>query len=235
MTKPREAFLAALKRFFARRGRTKHIYSDNARTFVSASRKLRELHKLTTSPESSIRDYLTHEQVTWHFIPPRTPHFGGIWESAVKSMKGHLLKIVGNYVLTFEAMNTYLIEIEPSRPITLISSDPNGLTVLIPSHFLIGDMLTSIPEKDVTDIVQNRLSMWQHVEQLPQHFWTRWHRDYLNHLTVRSKWHTKEPTRMRIGDLVIVKEDHVSPFSWPLGRITALHPGDDRENNKRIL
>ena len=147
-----EAFLAALKRFFARRRRAKHIYSDNARTFVGTSR---ELHNLTTSPESSIRDYLTHEQVTWHFIPPRAPHFGGIWKAAVKSMKGHLLKIVGNNVLTFEAMNTYLIEIEAilnSRPITTISSDPNDLTALTPSHFLIGDVLTSIPEKDVTDI-----------------------------------------------------------------------------------
>ena len=60
-------------------------------------------------------------------------------------MKKHLIKIVGNQLLTFEAMNMYLIEIEAIlnfRPITPISSDPNDLTALIPSHFLIGDVLT---------------------------------------------------------------------------------------------
>ncbi|CAD1470759.1 unnamed protein product, partial [Heterotrigona itama] len=41
--------------------------------------------------------------------------------------------------------------------------------------------------------------------------------------------HTKEPTELWIGSLVIViKEDHASPFCWPLGRIAALHPGNDQ-------
>ena len=168
-----EAFLAALKRFLARRGKAKHIYSDNGRTFVSANRGLRELYKLLTSAEPIIRDHITLEQVTWHFTPPRAPHFGGIWEAAVKSMKGHLVKMIGSHLLTFEAMNTYLIEIEAilnSRPITLISSDLNDLTALTPSHLLIGDVLTKIPERDVTDMATNRLSMWQHVQHLRQHF-----------------------------------------------------------------
>ena len=144
-----EAFLAALKRFFVRRRKARHIHSDNAKTFIGANRELRELCNLTSNT-ADIRDYLTREQVRWHFIPPRAPHFGGIWEAAVKSMKKHLTKIVGNQLLTFETMNTYLIEIEAilnSRPITPLSSDPNDLTALTPSHFLIGDVLTSIPER----------------------------------------------------------------------------------------
>ena len=175
-----EAFLAALKRFFARRGKASHLFSDNAKTFVGANRELREVHsQLANDTSAIIRDYLTREQVTWHFIPPRAPHFGGIWEAAVKSMKKHLLKIIGNQLLTFETMNTYLIEIEAilnSRPITPISSNPNDLAALTPSHFLIGDVLTSTAEKSVTGVT-NSLSMWQHVRQ---HFWTRWHKDYLN-------------------------------------------------------
>lgn len=41
------------------------------------------------------------------------------------------------------------------------------------SHFLIGDVLTSISEKDVIDIATKNLNMWQHVRQLRQHFWTQ--------------------------------------------------------------
>ena len=46
-----EAFIACLKRFFARRGISKNIYSDNATNFVGASRELSELHKLFQTKE----------------------------------------------------------------------------------------------------------------------------------------------------------------------------------------
>jgi hypothetical protein len=36
-----ESFIAALKRFMARRGLTDHIYSDNGDMFVGASRELK--------------------------------------------------------------------------------------------------------------------------------------------------------------------------------------------------
>ena len=58
-------------------------------------------------------------------------------------------------------MNTYLIEIEAilnSHPIKHISSDPNDQTALTPSHFLIGDVLTNIPERDVTDVATNGIA-----------------------------------------------------------------------------
>ena len=48
----------------------------------------------------------------WKFIPERAPHFGGIWESSVKSLKTHLRRIVGNVKLTFEEFTTVLAEIE---------------------------------------------------------------------------------------------------------------------------
>ena len=50
--------------------------------------------------------------VQWKFIPERAPHFSGIWESAVKSMKTHLRRIVSNVKLTFEEFSTVLAQIE---------------------------------------------------------------------------------------------------------------------------
>ncbi|XP_043262441.1 uncharacterized protein LOC122403152 [Colletes gigas] len=208
-----EAFLAALKRFFARRGKAAHMFSDNVKTFVAAARELRELHRsfiqVTTNPV--IREYMVTEQINWHFIPPRAPHFGGIWEAAVKS---HLIIVVGKTVLTFEAMNTYLVEIKSilnSRPITPLSSDSRDLSALTPSHFLIGDVTANIPEPIVPQLPANRLKMWSHVQQMRQHFWTRWHKEYLHQLNVRSKWHNNKPVDVKIGTLVIVKEDHLPP------------------------
>lgn len=86
-----EAFLVSLVRFISRRGPCSHIYSDNGTNFVGANKVLHSYF----SPErvqSTIEDSL---KIQWHFIPPSTPHFGGVWEVTVKSAKRHLLKVNG--------------------------------------------------------------------------------------------------------------------------------------------
>ena len=79
----------------------------------------------------------------------------------MKSFKRHLRRVAGNELLTFENLNTLIIEIESvlnSRPLTPISSDPNDLLVLTPGHFLIGDALRSFRERDFRDTSSNRLA-----------------------------------------------------------------------------
>ena len=188
-----EAFIASLKRFFSRRGISRTIHSDNATNFVGASRELAELYNLFESDEhkKTVNKFLIQQKVTWNFIPPRSPHFGGLWEAAVKSSKHHLFRTVGDTLLTFEQLETFIIEIEGilnSRPISPMSPDPNDLQPLTPGHFLIGGPLMSFPQMDLTDINSNRLSSWQHAQKLRQHFWKRWQKEYLHQLTVRSKW-----------------------------------------------
>ena len=64
------------------------------------------------------------------FIPQQAPHFGGLWEAAVKSMKTHLKKVVGNVKLTNEEMSTLLVQIEAclnSRPLVSIPNDDDRI------------------------------------------------------------------------------------------------------------
>ncbi|XP_046382360.1 uncharacterized protein LOC124153308 [Ischnura elegans] len=226
-----EAFLGALKRFTSRRGKCSDIYSDNGTHFVGANRELKDLKKVFSSKshQERLHHYSSSQGINWHFIPPRSPHFGGLWEAAVRSLKYHLRRIVGNASLTYEETYTYLTMIEAclnSRPITQMSSDPNDLNPLTPGHFLIGDALTAIPDPNMIDIPVNRLSRWQHVTRMQQHFWSRWHKEYLSSLQVRPKW-TREAPSMQQGDLVLIKEDNLPPLRWSLGRIVQLHPGED--------
>ena len=187
-----EAFIASLKRLFSRRGKSKTIYSDNGKNFVGANRELNELYQLLLSSEhnKNVQQFLMSERITWHFIPPGAPHFGGLWEAAVKSFKHHLLRTVGDTLLTYEQFQTCIIEIEAilnSRPISPMSSDPNDFRPLTPGHILIGGPLTSFPQIDLSDTGSNRLSAWEHAQKMREHFWKRWHKEYLNQLIVRSK------------------------------------------------
>jgi len=108
------AFINALNRFFDRRGISITIYTDNATNFVGANRKMKEWSDLFHSEQNKkkVHDALTDLGVQWRLIPPRSPHFGGLWEAAVKSMKHLLQKTVGNAHLRFEELSTVLTRAE---------------------------------------------------------------------------------------------------------------------------
>lgn len=185
-----EAFMTALKRFFARRGVSSHIYSDNGGNFIAASKELKTIYEFMKENHKQIKDELVNQKVNWHFIPPHSLNFGGLWESAVKSCKRHLMTVTQGLIYTFEEYYTLLVEIEGvlnSRPLVPVSSDPNDYTALTPAHFLLGDSLTRIAEVDYLDCPDTRLSRWQHIQKLRQHFWKRWHREYLQQLQTRTR------------------------------------------------
>ncbi|GFV75166.1 integrase catalytic domain-containing protein [Trichonephila clavipes] len=131
-----EAFLAALKWFVARRGRPIEIHNDNGQNFVGANNELRKILKaLFKGKMEEIMDFLSKEQIKWNFNPPSTPHFGGLWEAGVKSLKHHLKRLIGNSILSHEEFLTLVVQIEAvlnSRPICPLSKDPNDVETLTP-------------------------------------------------------------------------------------------------------
>ena len=143
-----EAFLAALRHFIARRGKPRTICSDNGTNFQGAASELHALYKMLQSASlmATVHDFLATEGCEWKFIP-HGPHFGGLWEAAVKPMKYHLRRTLGSQVATYEELRTLLAEIESclnSRPLCALSDDPFNPTYLSPGHFLIGEPLTQM-------------------------------------------------------------------------------------------
>ncbi|XP_070851469.1 uncharacterized protein [Drosophila suzukii] len=75
-------FLWALQRFIGRRGFCQHLYSDCGTNFISSDKSL----KLWTNEfykgiEETVVPELTRRNIQWHFNPPHSPNFGGLWES----------------------------------------------------------------------------------------------------------------------------------------------------------
>lgn len=89
-----DAFLNAFKRFISRRGKPADVFSDNGTNFIGAHRELEELRNLFSQEEhkDKIINKTASDRIRWHFIPPRAPHFSGLWEAAVKSFKGQFLQ-----------------------------------------------------------------------------------------------------------------------------------------------
>ena len=226
-----QAFIAALRRFISRRGKPSLIWSDNGTNFTGASRELRDFYDFLKqqSTQQDISEFCSCQGIHWKFIPEHAPHFGGIWEAAVKSMKMHLRRIISNVKLTFEELYTVLTQIESclnSRPLVPLPSDDDGIEVLTPGHFLIGRPLESLPDPAFSYRPLSLLSRWYLCQALVRHFWQRWSSEYLSSLRRYVKWH--HPSRnIQVGDVVVLLEDNVSPAKWPLARVVATHPGRD--------
>ena len=109
-----EAFIACLKCFIARSGKPSSIWSDHGTNFVGANRILKDLQAflLFTKTKEAVCNFCSTQDIKWHFIPERSPHFGGLREAAVKSFKTDLSRVIGNSKLNFEEMCTVLTQIE---------------------------------------------------------------------------------------------------------------------------
>jgi hypothetical protein len=225
-----QGFLAAFKRFVARRGHCSVLWSDNGTNFVGASKELKKIFANERAlTNSEVATALANNQTDWHFIPPHAPNFGGIWEAGIKSTKFHLKRVIGDTILTYEELSTVLSQIEAclnSRPLSKATSDSSDPVPLTPSHFLVGQPLVVIPDCNYEYKPLGNLRRWQLTQRLLQNFWRRWSNEYLTQFFQRYKWteHSVEP---KIGDVVIIKEDNLPPAQWLYGIVIQLHPGKD--------
>ena len=160
-----EGFLAALRCFVVRRGCPETLATDNGTNFRDAQKELKDLYDLLQAPktQNAVNRYCTTQHTKWTHMPARSPHFGGLWEAAVKSMKLLLAKVVGSHNLFIDELYSITVEIKAilnSRPLTpLDSAQDDGIEVFTPGHFLVGKALKSVPAPDLSTR-KYHLSRW---------------------------------------------------------------------------
>ncbi|KAL7724701.1 hypothetical protein ACLKA6_018887 [Drosophila palustris] len=145
-----------------RRGPLIKLYCDNATNFVGSARILQNLADSMDVQDECLREYAAAHRFEFVFIPPRAPHFGGLWEAAVKSAKHLMVRAIGNALLREDEMQTVLVEVEAvlnSRPLIADSSSPNDGKVITPAHLLIGTTLARLPPASGQPKIEGNLGL----------------------------------------------------------------------------
>ena len=210
-------FLLAFRRFVSRRGLPKTVFSDNAKTFKSASTELLKLYG-SNSPY-------------WRLSVPRAPWWGGWWERMVRNMKVSLKKTIGLKSLERTELETLLTEVEAclnSRPLTFVGDDIDNGHPLTPSHFLLGrgshlDKVSCEPSLDVSpELIKEKSKA---LEGRCDMFWKQWQDEYLKHLPLPKR--RDKFGKLEVGSVVLIREDNCPRLQWPMGVVERLIPGKD--------
>ena len=131
----------------------------------------------STSTQEQLQHWAFTRSCEWHTSPSRAPHFGGLWESAVKSMKRLLKKSLSEQILRVDELQTYLLEaaaVMNSRPMAPESSETHssdGVAPLTPAHFLTGGPVTALPSDPDPAKSYSYSKRWSYLQRLTTDLW----------------------------------------------------------------
>ncbi|XP_067260302.1 uncharacterized protein [Chanodichthys erythropterus] len=221
-----DSFLMALRRFIARRGTPAQLWSDRGTNFRGGERELREAYA-ALAPD--LQRHLARQKIHFCFNPPSAPHFGGVWEREVRSVKSALYTVLGSQSVAEEVLMTVLLEVEAilnSKPLGYVSSDVADIDPVTPSSLLMGRPDGSLPQVIYPESEMLSRRRWRHSQILADRFWSRFIRDYLPSLQTRHKWRASPPDLQEDTYVMIV--DPQSPRGlWPVGKVVQTHLSPD--------
>ena len=180
------------------------------------------------------------------FILAASPWWGGFYERLVRSIKLPMKKVLGKARLTYEEMETALIDVEGiinNRPLTFLYDD-DVTEPLTSSHLLTGRNLSlKCNEKVQTSVIPagNLRNRAKYLQCILEMFWNRFRTGYLSelrehHMYWSNRMKTNDENLLKIGDVVIIKDDKVIPrSSWRSGRVDSLIIGEDGKIRDAVL
>ncbi|XP_053391237.1 uncharacterized protein LOC128554049 [Mercenaria mercenaria] len=178
--------------------------SDNANTFLSASRQLQDLVQSTT-----VREELNDRGIEWKMIPKRAPWFGGMWKRLIGLTKTTIKKVLGRFYVTYQTLQIVITEIEAminDMPLTYVTSGAlDEPEILTPSHLLYGRRIIKLPyEEDVptNPVPSDRPSVIKRntlQRTMISHFRHRWRHEYLTALRERHQTTGRNDQTISVG------------------------------------
>jgi transposase InsO family protein len=222
-------WLNALERFISRRGPPQKISCDRGATFIGGDRALKKL--VTERLKELYRDLPAEVaqkfQIEFHFIPPRTPHYGGLWERLIKQVKRSLIKATSTVAqLNYDALNTFMARAEAiinKRPLAI----GKDLQIITPEMLLnAGAKVSFATSYNITRVLGQ-------LRQLVDHFWSVWTDQYMLQLAPH-RLRPGQPgyVELRPGEAVIFQKEATQQrlpgvSTMTAGKVVQPHPSSD--------
>ena len=226
-----DSFINGLRCFIAVRGTVLQLRSDQGSNFVGAKNELKEALKELSIEKVAV--FLGKQQCEFLMNAPHSSHAGGVWERQIRTVRNILSSLLLNTRgrLDSSSLRTFFYEamaIVNSRPLTTWNlGDPMDPLPLTPNHLLTMKSSTALPPPG--NFVKEDLYLrkrWRRVQYIAEQFWSRWKKEYLQSLNNRQKW-SKPRRNVRVGDVVLLRDDEVPRLEWPLAIVTDAQEGDD--------
>jgi len=240
-----EQFFHSFRRMISRRGIPRHLYSDEATTFVRGKMEISLLSKLARS--SPLAGKLGEFGTEWHLNAPRAPHRGGAWERLVRSTKETLRKVLQGTCVDRTNFETVICEVEAfinDRPLCPPSENAEDAPAITPSLLTMGRKLAALPNTEGSDgrapsRTENETAAeiqrkWKQRNSLAQQCWNAFITSYLLHVLPRSSKWTREHASLGAGDLVLVSTETTKRAEWPLARVVRVRGGICRGEGDRV-
>ena len=218
--------IPCLKRFIARRGRPKRIYSDNAQTFKATAKWLKSIMR-----DEKVKAFLINQSIVWQFNLSKAPWWGGQYERIIGLTKQVMYKVLGNAKLSFEELGELLLDIEVilnNRPLSYIEDDVQ-LPILTPNMMLLSQnnaLLDPEPSRIQEKDLRRRA---KYLQKCRENLWKRWHNEYVRSLRERHDLRKKDSKSegIHVGQVVLVKGDERNRGEWNIGIVEQLIRGHD--------
>ncbi|XP_062537627.1 uncharacterized protein LOC134205940 [Armigeres subalbatus] len=225
-----QACLMAVRRFVCKRGAPNEFFSDNGTNFKGASNELAKMKQI----DQNCAEGFTSSTLKWNFIPPSTPHMGGVWERMVRSVKEALKVLNDGQKLTDEILLTSLAEAEDAintRPLVYLPQDAEEIVAITPNHFLRGATKDADLSVDGSaDFAEALRNTYKRSQYIAEKMWQRWCREYLPTINSRSKW-VVDQRQIQVRDLVFVVNDR-QQRNWIRGIVEELFKGRGARNRQ---
>ena len=220
-----EEFMHSFKKLVARRGKPDKVYSDNAKTFVAAAKRVRKISK-----DEQVHDYLAKNNIKWQFNLSKAPWWGGQYERLIGLVKQAFYKVVGRSSLTWKELEGVILDVEiclNNRPLAYVEDD-HELPILTPNAMITGQPSVSVIENDEASEEEELRKRAKHIQRCKKAIWKRWTGEYLRSLRERHNLkHGKMGKSPEVGDVVLIKGEERNRGKWSVGIVEELYEGRD--------
>ena len=232
-------FLLAFQRFCNYYSIPHHLYSDNAKTFLKGGSILNEALKSSEFIEELEKHNIKHIK-----IPLYSAWVGAAWERLIRVLKNCMYKVIGRGKLSYFEMLTSLSFIKNainSRPLTY-ASGTDDFQIITPNSFIKMHSNSSLILRSGNDDVwvdsssgSDLEKTLEHQENMYEEFKRLWYESYLLSLREHSRnlYQGSWENKIKVGDVILVKQPFKSRPFWLLGRVLEIIIGYD--NNIRSV